>query len=102
MKKGMARAASAALALGLSAALAACSGGGGGAGGGGGGGNEVKAGAYNGPKVTVLFWNGWTGGNGPQLVTKLVNEFNSSQKKITIKNVTMQWGDIASKMPLAI
>jgi multiple sugar transport system substrate-binding protein len=100
MKKGLARTATAALALGLSAVLAACSGGGGG--GAGGGGGDVKAGAYNGPKVTVLFWNGWTGGNQPKLVTDLINQFNSSQKKITVKNVTMQWADISAKMPLAI
>jgi multiple sugar transport system substrate-binding protein len=99
MKKGLARTATAALVLGLSAALAACSGGGGGAAGGGG---DVKAGAYNGPKVTILFWNGWTGGNQTKLVTDLVNQFNSSQKKITVKNVTSEWAQIASKMPLAI
>ena len=69
MKKGLARTASAALALGLSAALAACSGGGGGTPGGG----AVNAGAYNGPKVTVLFWNGWTGGNQPKLFVQLFN-----------------------------
>jgi len=100
MKKGLARTATAALALGLSAALAACSGGGGGAAGG--GGDGVKAGAYNGPKVTVLFWNGWTGGDQPKLVTDLINQFNASQKKITVKNVTMEWAQIDAKMPLAI
>lgn len=95
---GVRRAITTAIALGVGVVLAACSGGGGSAGSGG----APTAGAYNGPKVTVLFWNGWTGGNQPKLVTDLVNQFNSSQKKITVKNVTMQWGDIASKMPLAI
>jgi multiple sugar transport system substrate-binding protein len=102
MKKRLARTAKAALVLGLSAALAACSGGGGGGAAGGGGGGGVKAGAYNGPKVTVLFWNGWTGGNQPKLVTDLINQFNASQKKITVKNVTMEWAQIDAKMPLAI
>ncbi len=62
----------------------------------------MKAGAYNGPAVEVLFWNGWTGGDQPKLITKLISDFNKSQKKITVKNVTMQWGDITAKMPLAI
>lgn len=99
-KGGVRRAITTAIALGVGVTLAACSGGGGGGPAGSGGG--VSAGAYKGPAVNITFWNGWTGGSQPALVTKLVNQFNASQKKITVKNVTMQWGDIASKMPLAI
>lgn len=94
------RALTAAVALGAAVALAACSGNG--AGSAQNNNSQVQAGAYNGPKVTVTFWNGWTGGAAPQIVPKLVAEFNSSHKNIEIKDVPMQWGDISSKMPLAI
>jgi len=100
MKKGFARRAIAAtVALGLGMTLAACSGGGSG---GGGGGSSVQGGTYKGPKVTVTFWNGWTGGDQQTILTKLVSEFNSSHKNIVIKPVEMQWADISAKMPLAI
>ncbi|MCX7521142.1 ABC transporter substrate-binding protein [Microbacterium sp. STN6] len=98
MKKGMARRAIAAtLAIGVGITLAACSGSGGGDTGG-----SVKAGDYSGPKVTVTFWNGWTGGAAPVLVPKLVKKFNAEHKNIVVKDVPMEWGDIAKKMPLAV
>lgn len=78
--------------------LAACSGGGSSAS----NNSQVKAGTYNGPNVTVTFWNGWTGGAAPTIVPKLVSQFEASHKNITIKDVPMQWADIDSKMPLAI
>ena len=99
MKKGFARRAIAAtVALGMGMTLAACSGGGSG----GGSGSSVQGGTYKGPKVTVTFWNGWTGGDQQTILTKLVSEFNSSHKNIVIKPVEMQWADISAKMPLAI
>lgn len=98
MKKGFARRAIAAtVALGLGMTLAACSGGGGGAGGG-----AVQSGDYKGPKVTVTFWNGWTGGDQQTILKKLVTQFNGSHKNITVNPVAMQWADISAKMPLAI
>ncbi|HEY0373591.1 MAG TPA: ABC transporter substrate-binding protein, partial [Amnibacterium sp.] len=87
MKKGFARRAIAAtVALGLGMTLAACSGGGSG----GGSGSSVQGGTYKGPKVTVTFWNGWTGGDQQTILTKLVSQFNSSHKNIVIKPVEMQ------------
>ncbi len=65
-------------------------------------GTKAAAGEYNGPDVTITFWNGWTGGAAPKIVPKLVEQFNSEHKNITVKNVVMSWGDIASKMPLAV
>ncbi|WP_066522804.1 ABC transporter substrate-binding protein [Curtobacterium ammoniigenes] len=63
---------------------------------------SVNGSAYTGPKVTVTFWNGWTGGAAPTLVPKLVAQFNASHKNIVVKDVPMQWADISAKMPLAI
>ena len=99
MKKGFARRAIAAtVALGLGMTLAACSSGGGG----GGGGGAVQSGDYKGPKVTVTFWNGWTGGDQQTILKNLVSQFNSAHKNITINPVALQWADISAKMPLAI
>lgn len=62
----------------------------------------VSGGDYTGPTVTVDFWNGWTGGAAPTLVPKLIEQFNSEHKNIVVKDVPMEWKDIAAKMPLAI
>lgn len=53
-------------------------------------------------KVTVTFWNGWTGGAAPVLVPKLVQRFNSEHPGIEVKSVPMEWNDISKKMPLAV
>lgn len=63
---------------------------------------SVDGSAYTGPKVTVTFWNGWTGGAAPTLVPKLVSQFNAEHKNINVVDVPMQWADISAKMPLAI
>jgi multiple sugar transport system substrate-binding protein len=62
----------------------------------------VASGTYKGPKVTVTFWNGWTGGDQQTILAKLISEFNAAHKNITIKAVPLQWADISAKMPLAI
>ncbi|GAB3030836.1 extracellular solute-binding protein [Parafrigoribacterium mesophilum] len=85
-----------ALVFAMGAALAGCSGSGGGTTG------DVAGGDYNGPTVNISFWNGWTGGAAPVLVPKLVKKFNAEHKNIVVKDVPMQWGDIAAKMPLAV
>jgi len=87
------------LVAGLALSVAACSGGGGtpdaGAG-------VAGGGTYTGAKVSISFWNGWTGGAAPVLVPKLIKEFNDSHPNIAVQDVPMQWGDISAKMPLAI
>ncbi|MDQ1583747.1 MAG: multiple sugar transport system substrate-binding protein [Microbacteriaceae bacterium] len=96
MKKRFAKSAIAtAVAIGVGIALSAC-------GSGGSTGGQVASGNYTGPKVTISFWNGWTGGAAPVLVPKLINQFNAEHKNIVVKDVPMQWGDIATKMPLAV
>jgi multiple sugar transport system substrate-binding protein len=97
MKKPILRALAAAAVVTLGASLAACSGGAST------GTGSVPADAeYDGPAVSITFWNGWTGGAAPVLVPKLVDEFNESHPNIKVKSNALEWGNIASKMPLAI
>jgi multiple sugar transport system substrate-binding protein len=49
-------------------------------------------GTYNGPKIDLAYWNGFTGGDGPAMKA-LVNKFNADDPKITIKPNTIQWSD---------
>jgi multiple sugar transport system substrate-binding protein len=95
MKKAFQRVLGAGLAAAVGLSLAGC-------GGGGGGGTGVGGGDYDGPNVEVTFWHGWTGGAAPTIVPKLIDQFNSEHKNITVKAVPQEWGDIAAKMPLAI
>ncbi|MDR6971914.1 ABC transporter substrate-binding protein [Leifsonia shinshuensis] len=95
-KRFAARAIAVAVTAGLGLALTACGSSSGS------GGAEVSSGDYTGPKVTISFWNGWTGGAAPVLVPKLVDKFNSEHKNIVVKDVPMEWADIARKMPLAV
>jgi multiple sugar transport system substrate-binding protein len=57
-------------------------------------------GGYTGPPITLSYWNGFTGGDGPSM-DKLVKAFNSSHKNITIKQNTMDWADFDQKLPAA-
>ena len=56
---------------------------------------------YDGPKVTLEFWNGFTGGDGPFL-RKLVEQFSSEQKNIDVKMTVLEWEDYYSKVPNAV
>lgn len=96
MKKAFVRALGIAAAVGLGVALTGCGGSSGNTG-------AVSGdGEYDGPKVDITFWHGWTGGAAPTLVPKLIEKFNSEHDNIVVKNVPQEWGDIAAKMPLAI
>ena len=89
-------------ALGASAALSACS-----------GGSSTPPGAapssgsfgegdkYDGPKVALAFWNGFTGGDGPYM-KKMVDEFNTANPNVTVSMNTLQWGDFYPKVPTAV
>src|SRR4029453_3471262 len=63
--------------------LAACGGGSStppGAGGGGGGSNQFGEGKdYTGPNVSLAFWNGFTGGDGP-FIRKVGDQFKSEHQ----------------------
>jgi len=97
MKKALSRGLALGLALAVGVGMAGCAGGGSGDDKGVSGG-----GTYDGPKVEINFWNGWTGGAAPVLVPKMIEKFNSEHKNIVVKDVPQEWADIASKMPLAI
>jgi multiple sugar transport system substrate-binding protein len=85
--------------------LAACGGGSNtppGAGGGGGSGGQFGEGKdYTGPNVSLAFWNGFTGGDGP-FMRKLVDQFNSEHQNIKVSMNTLQWGDFYPKVPTAV
>ncbi len=58
-------------------------------------------GKYTGPAVTLAYWNGFTGGDGPSM-DKLVEEFQQANLKIKIKQNTIQWADFYQKVPAAV
>ncbi|GIH76791.1 extracellular solute-binding protein [Planobispora longispora] len=92
-------------ATGLTAALAAC-----------GGGTKIGSGStapasaaptfsggeYSGPKVTLDYWNGFTGGDGPHMRTMLDSFNKEFSGRIEVRNVTRRWEDLYPAMPTAI
>jgi multiple sugar transport system substrate-binding protein len=89
--------------LGLSAALAACGGGksAGEAAGGAAQSQSTFNGSYTGPAVTLSYWNGFTGGDGP-FMTKLVQKFMQENPTIKIQQNTVQWAEYYQRMPAAV
>ena len=63
----------------------------------GGGGAE----GYDGPNVSLQFWNGFTGGDGP-IMKKLVQQFNTEHPNIQVAMNTLQWADYYAKLPSAV
>ena len=96
MKKAIARGLGLGLAAVVGLGLAGC------AGGSNSGTGGVSGEDYDGPKVEITFWHGWTGGAAPVIVPKLIDEFNKEHDNIVVKNVPQEWADIGAKMPLAI
>lgn len=58
-------------------------------------------GKYTGPAVTLSYWNGFTGGDGP-FMDQMVEEFQRSNPKITVKQNTIEWADFYQKVPAAV
>ena len=87
-------------ALGVGAAVSACGGGSAGSPAAGGAG-KVAEGPYEGEKVTLKFWNGFTGGDGAYM-KKMVETFNSEHDNIEVQMNTLEWADFYSKMPNAV
>ena len=85
--------------------LAACGGGTDtppGAGGGGAGGGQFGSGKeYTGPNVSLAFWNGFTGDDGP-FMRQLVDQFNSEHPNIKVSMNVLQWEDYYPKVPTAV
>lgn len=58
-------------------------------------------GEYDGPEVTLQYWNGFTGGDGP-FMEQMVDEFMAEHDNITIESTTQEWGDFYQKLPAAV
>jgi multiple sugar transport system substrate-binding protein len=58
-------------------------------------------GKYTGPKVTLDYWNGFTGGDGPTM-QDMVKKFSDAQKNIDVKNNTIEWADFYQRLPAAV
>lgn len=86
-------------ALGVGAAVSAC--GGGSSSSPAAGGAKIAKGEYKGPKVTLAFWNGFTGGDGA-FMKKMVETFNGEHDNIEVQMNTLQWADFYSKLPNAV
>jgi multiple sugar transport system substrate-binding protein len=76
-----------------------------GCGGGRGVGGQQQTGAeftgeYEGPDVTLDYWNGFTGGDGPTM-QEMVRKFNADQPNITVKSNTVEWADFYQRLPAA-
>ncbi|NRQ30281.1 ABC transporter substrate-binding protein [Nonomuraea sp. NN258] len=57
--------------------------------------------SYTGPAVSLAFWNGFTGGDGP-FMKKLVEQFNGEHPNIKITMNVYQWTDYYAKVPAAV
>jgi multiple sugar transport system substrate-binding protein len=55
---------------------------------------------YSGPKLTLSYWNGFTGGDGPSM-QELVKRFVSEHDNIGIKNNTLEWANFYQTLPAA-
>ncbi len=88
-------------ALGVGAAVSACGGGSAGAPGAGAGSANIGEGPYEGEKVTLGFWNGFTGGDGA-FMKQMVETFNSEHDNIEVQMNVLEWVDFYSKMPNAV
>jgi multiple sugar transport system substrate-binding protein len=86
-----------AAALGYGALLTGC-----GSSGGPAGAADFGAGAgYDGPPVELDFWNGFTGGDGPQMLA-LADAVTKENPNIRIRMVTSRWEDFYAKLPAAV
>ncbi|MBA3233058.1 MAG: ABC transporter substrate-binding protein [Propionibacteriales bacterium] len=59
------------------------------------------SGKYEGAALTLAYWNGFTGGDGPTM-TSLVESFNGAEKNITVKANTIDWAIFYQKLPTAV
>lgn len=56
---------------------------------------------YDGPNVSLAFWNGFTGGDG-SFMKKLVEKFNSEHKNIKVTMTVKPWADYYTQLPTAV
>ncbi|MFS0852038.1 ABC transporter substrate-binding protein [Microbacterium sp. 179-I 3D4 NHS] len=58
------------------------------------------SGSYEGPPITLEFWNGFTGGDGPY-IRQMIEDFEAENPDIDIRPTTQEWGDLYQKLPAA-
>jgi multiple sugar transport system substrate-binding protein len=63
--------------------------------------NTEFTGEYDGPEVTLAYWNGFTGGDGP-FMQDLVDQFNEEHDNIKVESNTIQWADFYQRVPAAV
>lgn len=56
---------------------------------------------YDGEEVSLSYWNGFTGGDGP-FMEDLVARFNEEHENIEITSNTIQWSDFYQRVPAAV
>jgi multiple sugar transport system substrate-binding protein len=56
---------------------------------------------YDGPKVDLKLWNGFTGGDGA-IFKQLVTKFNGEHNNIALSVTTYEWADYYAKLPSAV
>ena len=56
---------------------------------------------YDGPEVTLSYWNGFTGGDGP-FMKQMVAQFMKDNPKIIVKSNTVQWAEYYQRLPAAV
>src|SRR4051794_37702821 len=64
-------------------------------------GAPLEAGGYAGPPVTIQYWNGFTGGDGP-FMRAMVDEFNQTHENITVESNTLGWSDFYQRIVAAV
>jgi multiple sugar transport system substrate-binding protein len=56
---------------------------------------------YSGPPVTIQYWNGFTGGDGP-FMRAMVDEFNATHENIKVESNTLGWSDFYQRIVAAV
>lgn len=92
---------SAAGAVGGAVVLAACGGSSKPPGAAGATGSAAGGASYTGPKVTLAFWNGWTGADG-KFAQTMIDQFNAAHPNVQVQMNVYQWTDFFQKLPAAV
>ena len=64
-------------------------------------GPPIEESGYTGPPVTIEYWNGFTGGDGPYM-RAMVDEFNATHENITVESNTLGWTDFYQRIVAAV
>lgn len=56
---------------------------------------------YEGPPVSLAYWNGLTGGDGP-IMKQLMNNFNKEHPNIKVSMSAIAWAEYYQKLPAAV